>query len=225
MLKLEAQKREISGKDPKDLREGGLIPGEMYGHGFENVHIAVSSKEFKSIFKQAGESTIVTLAVDGKEYPVIIYDVQRDALKDEFSSIDFYRVHMDEKIKTRVPLVFVGEAPAVKEKGGVLIKSVEEVEVEALPGNLPHQLEIDLSSLTEIHQSLHGKDIRVPEGVRLFIEPEMGIATVIEQQKEEVVEAPKEEAAVEGAEIAEGAEGAQAASAEIKPEEIPAKQK
>jgi large subunit ribosomal protein L25 len=200
MLKLEAKKRNEFGKKVKQLKQAGLIPAEIYGHGFENIHIAVSDKEFKTIFRQAGESTIVTLVIDGQEYSVIIYDVQKDILGDNIDHIDFYRVHMDEKIKTHVPLVFIGEAPAVKEKGGVLIKSVEEVEVEALPGDLPHQLEIDLSPLTEIHQSLHGRDIKVPKGVKIFIEPEMGIVTVIEQQKEEVVEAPKEEVVAEGAE-------------------------
>ena len=200
MLKLEAKKREIFGKKVRSLVKEGLIPAEIYGHGFENIHIAVADKEFKTVFEQAGESTMVTLIVGGQEYLVIIYDVQKDTLGDNINHIDFYRVHMDEKIKTHVPLVFVGEAAAVKEKGGVLIKSVEEVEVEALPGDLPHQLEIDLSPLAEIHQSLHGKDIKVPKGVKIFIELEMGIVTVIEQQKEEVVEAPKEEAVVEGAE-------------------------
>ncbi len=202
MLKLEVKKREIFGSKNKSLFEEGLIPAEIYGHGFENVHASVVLKDFKNVLKEAGESSLITVSVGKDSFPAIIYDVQKDVLGDKIIHIDFYRVRMDEKIKATVPLIFIGEAPAVKEKGGVLVKSVEEVEIESLPGDLPHQLEADLSVLAELHQSLHIKDIKVPKGVKILVEPEMGIATVTEQQKEEVVEAPTTEAA-EGAVTAE----------------------
>lgn len=224
MLQLEVKKRGIFGGKVKNLLKEGLIPAEIYGHGFENIHITVPSKDFKKILKEAGESSLISVSIDGKLFPAIIYGVQKDVLGDNIVHVDFYRVHMDEKIQATVPLVFVGEAPAVKEKGGVLVKSVEEVEVEALPGDLPHQLEIDLSSLIELHQSLHGRDIKAPKGVKVLIEPEMGIATVTEQQKEEVVETPP---AVEGGAVA-GAEGQAEGASETaggQPQENAQKQK
>ncbi len=215
MLTLEAKKREIFGKKASDLLEQGLIPAEIYGHGFENIHISLPVKEFGKVFKEAGESSLVSVTVDGKMFPVLIHEVKKDVLGDYVVHVDLYRVRMDEKIKTQVPLNFIGESSAIKEHGGVLVKSVEEVEVEALPTDLPHSLDVDISKLTELHQSLHGSDIIVPKGVKVFIEPEMGIVTVMEPQKEEVVEAPAAEVPVEGA---EGAATAPAAEGETKAE-------
>ena len=200
MLKLEVKKRETFGKKVRALFGQGYIPAEIYGHGFENIHVSLPVKEFGKVFKEAGESSLITITIDGKMFPVLVHEVKKDVLGDKIIHVDLYRVRMDEKIKTQVPLHFVGESQAVKEKGGVLVKSVEEVEVEALPADLPHELEVDLSKIVELHQSLHGSDIVVPKGVKIFIEPEMGIATVIEPQKEEVVEAPVAEVPAEGAE-------------------------
>lgn len=215
MLKLEAKKREVFGKKVCSLLEQGLVPAEIYGHGFENIHISLPVKEFGKVFKEAGESSLVSVMIDGKMFPVLIHEVKRDVLGDDIVHVDLYRVRMDEKIKTQVPLNFIGESSAIKERGGVLIRTVEEVEVEALPADLPHSLDVDISKLTELHQSLHGSDIIVPKGVKIFIEPEMGIVTVMEPQKEEVVEAPAVEAPVEGA---EGAAPGPAAEGEANPE-------
>lgn len=203
MLKLEVKKRDAFGEKTKSLLTQGLIPAEIYGHGFENIHASVPAKEFNKIFKEAGESTLVTLSVEGKMFPVLIHEVAKDTLGDAVVHVDFYRVQMDKKIRTQVSVHFVGEAPAVKEKGGVFIKSIDELEVEALPSDLPHVLDIDLSGLTEIHQGLHVKDIKVPQGVKILADPEMGVASVGEKQKEEVIEetpTPQEEAAAPAAE-------------------------
>ncbi len=215
MLKLEVKKREVFGDKNSGLFEEGLIPAEIYGHGFENIHASVALKDFKNILKEAGESSLITVSVGKDSFPAIVYDVQKDVLGDNIIHIDFYRVRMDEKIKATVPLIFVGEAPAVKEKGGVLVKSVEEVEIESLPGDLPHQLEADLSVLSELHQSLHIRDIKVPKGVKILVEPEMGIATVTEQQKEEVVETPVE--TTEGVSAEAGAQPVAEAGKESSP--------
>lgn len=190
MLTLDVKKREIFGKKVDSLLKEGFIPVEIYGNGFENIHATVLAKEFKNVFKEAGESSLVTLKIDRDSFPVLIYDIQKDVLGDVVTHIDLYRVRMDQKITTEVPLHFIGEAPAVKERGGVLIKSVESVEIEALPGDLPHSLEISLESLMELHQSIHIKNIALPKGVKILMDPEMTIATVAEPQKEEVVETP-----------------------------------
>jgi large subunit ribosomal protein L25 len=212
-MELTVQKREILGKKVKSLREQDLIPAELYGHGRANIHLSVPAKEFSQLFKEAGESTIIKLKVKSQkskvndseaenEVNVLIHDVQKNHLTDKISHVDFYAVKMDEKITVSVPLEFIGEAPAVKEKGGVLIKSIQEVEVEALPADLPHRLEINLDKLSDIGMSLCVKDIKVPQGVNILFDPETVVATISEPTKEEVEEKPitVEEVKVEGEE-------------------------
>jgi len=206
MLELQAQKRIKLGKQAERLFSEGFIPAEIYGRGFENVHIKVPTKEFMGVFKDAGESSIIQVKLDDQTYPALIYGVQWDQLGDKIIHIDLYKVNMDEKITTMVPLVFVGEAPAIKAKGGVLIKALEEIEIEALPKDLPHQIEVQLGSLIDIHQSIHIKDLPIPTGVEVLLEDEMVVATISEQQKEEEQPQPTEVVEAEEAKEKEGEE-------------------
>jgi len=207
-MELTVQKREILGKKVESLRQGGVIPAELYGHGSENIHLSVSAKEFSKLYKEAGESTIVKLKVEsekgkvGDEISVLIHDLQKNPLNDEISHIDFYQVRMDEKITASVPLEFIGEAAAVKEKGGVLIKAVHELEIEALPADLPHKIEVDLSQLSDIGMSIHVKNLKIDKKVKALADLETVVVTVTEPTKEEVVEKPiaVEEVKVEGEE-------------------------
>ena len=205
-MELIVQKREILGKQVESLREQGLIPAELYGHGLENIHLSVPAREFLKVFKEAGESTIIKLKVSaqggsaaggeseklkvGDEINVLIYDIQKNSLTDEISHIDFYAVRMDEKITTSIPLEFIGESPAVKEKEGTLVKAMQALEIRALPADLPRNFEVKLSSLSEIGMSIHVKDLTVPNGVEVLVEPETVIAIVVEKAKEEVEEKP-----------------------------------
>jgi len=189
IMDLLVQTREILGKKIKSLRKQGFIPAELYGHGLKNQHLSVPMKEFGKIFKQTGESTLIKLKIEsGKEFNVLIHDIVKNALTDEISHIDFYSVKMDEKIKARVPLEFIGEPPAVKEKGGVLIKSMHEIEIESLPADLPHHLTVDVSRLMEIGDSLSVINLEVPAKVKILVNPETVIASIIEPVKEEEVE-------------------------------------
>lgn len=204
-MELTVQKREILGNKVEALRQNGLIPAELYGHGIENIHLSVPAKEFSKLFKEAGESTIINLVLsdtEGKKLPVLIHEVSFDHLTDQIIHIDFYQVKMDEKITTSVPLEFIGEAPAVKEKIGILIKAVQEVEIEALPADLPHSIPVDLSSLSAIGMGIHVKDLKISDKVKILIDPETVVVTVTEPAKEEVVEKPitVEEVKVEGEE-------------------------
>lgn len=201
-MELIVQKREILGKKVESLRQEGLIPAELYGHGSENLHLSVPAKEFSKLFKEAGESTIINLNLENKKLPVLIHDLQKNPLNDEISHIDFYQVRMDEKITASVPLEFVGEAAAVKEKGGVLIKAVHEIEIEALPADLPHKIEVDLSQLSDIGMNIHVKDLKIDRKARILVDPETVIAIVAEPAKEEIEEKPitVEEVKVEGEE-------------------------
>jgi len=136
---------------------------------------------------------VVELVVEGKKHPAMVHKISRDYLTNEVSHIDFYQVRMDEKIKAKIPLEFIGIAPGVRDKGGILNKTLSEIEVEALPGDLPHRLTVDISSLDDVNKSLRVKDIAVPKGVRVLVDGEMAVATVTPPMKEEV----KEEAPVD----------------------------
>ncbi|MBI4993688.1 50S ribosomal protein L25 [Candidatus Wolfebacteria bacterium] len=194
-MELTAQKREIFGKKVKDLKNQGFIPAEFYGHGIENLHLNVPVKDFAKIFKQAGESAIIKLGVDGKKFNVLIHDVAKNPFTDEISHIDFYNVKMDEKIKIKIPVSFVGEALAVKEKLGVLVKSMHELEVEALPADLPHHIEVDLSALSGIGSNILVKDLNIDKKVKISVNDHTVVASITELAKEE--EAPVAEMKVE----------------------------
>jgi len=198
-MNLEVQIRNEKGKRVKDLRRQSLIPAELYGKGIENMHLAVKSKDFKNVFKEAGESSIINIVVFDKnkkeEIPVLIHDIQKDYLTDDIIHIDFYRVRMDEKIRTHIPLEFIGESPAVKNYGGILNKSMFEIEIEALPKDLPHNISVDISQIKELNQSIYVKDLSVPKNVKILVDPETVIATV-SLPKEEAPSEPIDVSAV-----------------------------
>lgn len=198
-MDLSVKERDKFGKEVKALRREGFIPAELYGHGFANAHLSVNKKDFEKVFGQAGESTVINLLLgDGADKkPALVHDVQRDFLTDEIVHVDFYQVRMDEKIKADVPLEFAGEAPAVKEFGGVLNKTISEVEVEALPADLPRHFVVDVSGLKELNQSFYVSDLKVPAGVEILVGPTTVIATVTPPAEEEKVEeAPADVTAV-----------------------------
>lgn len=202
-MELAVQKREKLGRGVKALRGKGFIPAELYGKRLGNLHLSVSKKDFKKVFKEAGENTVVNLIFEGEKRPVLIHDVSYDILSDDFQSIDFYQVRMDEKLKVGVPVEFIGVAPAVKEKNGLLVKSLQEVEVESLPADLPHKLSADISKLVEIGQSLYVKDLFVPSGVKVLVSPDTVVATVTAKVTEEEELAMRQAAAagVEGVKV------------------------
>jgi large subunit ribosomal protein L25 len=195
-MDLAAQDRATFGKSLKTLRQEGLIPAEFYGHGLKNAHLAVRREEFKKAFKVAGENTVIQLLIDSKKQPALIYDVQEDRLSGEVVHVDFYGVRMDEKIKAHIPVEFTGESPAVKEQGGVVNKALVEIEVEALPGDLPHDFTVDISSLKNIDDSIYVKDLAVSKGVKVLIGPDSVIVSIAAPRKEEEIVAPPAEAAV-----------------------------
>lgn len=187
-MDLAVKTREKFGKSTKALRKEGFIPAELYGRGFENAHLAISKKDFQKAFEEAGESTIINLLIGSEKRPALVHDIQKDFLTDEIIHIDFHQVRMDEKITAHIPLEFTGESPAVKEFAGILNKTISEIEVEALPGDLPRHFEVDISILKELNQSFYVSDLKVPKGVEILIEPKTVIATITPQAEEEKVE-------------------------------------
>ncbi len=203
MITLQAIQRDIFGKKVKKLRESELVPVELYGRGKENLHLAVPRKDFTKVFKEAGESTIVVLKTEGgSARNVLIHDTQEDPLTNEITHIDFYEVRMDEKLTATVPLRFVGDAPGVKEKEGVLVRAVQELEVEALPADLPPGIDVDLTTLLDIGSSIHVKDLKISEKVRILVEPETVVATIVPPVVEEEPAGPADvsEVKIEGEE-------------------------
>ena len=202
-MELIAQKREKFGTDAaRNMRRVGTIPAELYGHGTANLHLQVSAKEFNKVLKEAGESTVVTILIDGDKRPVLIYDVRTDPIKDEVIHADFYQVRMDEKLKARIPVVLEGIAPGVKEKGGVLTHAMREIEVEALPADLVHDIKVDISGLDDIGKSIHVSDFPVLHGILYLAEPETVVASISARVEEVVEVAPPsiEDVKVEGEE-------------------------
>lgn len=184
-MELQVQKREKFGKALKAARGEGFIPAEVYGHGFKNEHVQVGTREFGKVFAEAGENTIVNLKLGNETWPVLIYEIDKNYLSGEVTHVDFYRVTMTEKIKAHVPLEFVGEAPAVKEKLGVLNKAMSEIEIEALPANLPHNIPVDLNALVDLESNIYVKDLKVSADVKILVDPETVVANVVEVKEEE----------------------------------------
>jgi len=184
-ITLKASVRE-AGVALQTLRNGGFIPASLYGHGVEPKNISMNALEFTRAFREAGENTIIALTVDGgKTVNVLVKDAQMHPLTNRYTHADLFQVRMDEKISAAVPLSFVGEAPAIRELGGVLVKAVDEVEVTALPADLPHMLEADLSVLATFDDVIRIGDLPVSAGVSI----EGDVETVVA-----LVEAPRTEA-------------------------------
>lgn len=191
-MELAVKSRDVLGKKVKALRKEGLIPAELYGHGFKNVHLALPAKEFNKVLKEAGATSVVTLVIGKETKPAMIHEVARDAVTSEIIHVDLHQVRMDELVKAHVPIEFVGEAPAIKAFAAVINKAMSEIEVEAFPQDLPHSIKVDLSVLDEMDKTIYVKDLAIPKGVTVLVDGDMAIATATPPAPEEVT-APVEE--------------------------------
>jgi large subunit ribosomal protein L25 len=212
-LKLEAQKRDEA-ENVKTMIKNGFIPAVVYGpHLKVNKLVKASANALKKIVSAAGESTLIDLVVDGKtEGKVLIKEEQRDPVKDTLIHVDFYEVDMSKEIHAEIPLRFVGESKAVKELAGVLIRSINEIEVKCLPADLVSHIDVDISLLNTFDDVIKIHDLKLPKGIKLVHETDDVVATVAEPKAEEIFEtAPAEGAVAEAAVV--GEEGAEAAAA------------
>lgn len=204
-LVLDAQERAFEHK-ARDLRQESKLPAVVYGHGFEPINLVLDYQAVRKAYLQAGETSLVDIKVGGKKVPVLFKELQFHPVTGKIQHVDFYKVNLKEEVTAMTPVVLQGVAPAVKELAGVLTQSVQEVEVKALPQNIPHELVLDISSLVDFSHALHVSDLVVPEGVEVMTEPEITIVTVSAPREEE----PE----VVAAEAAEGAESEDAADEE-----------
>lgn len=195
MISLSAKIRKTQGKKVKNLRQKGILPAVLYGPKIKNENLEVSLKEFEKVFQEAGESTLISLETDSKkEYSVLIHDVKYDPLTDKPIHIDFYQPSLTEEIEVKVPIVIEGEAPAVKTLGGTLVKSIAEIEVKALPQNLPKEIRVNVAGLETFEDNITIKDLKLTQGVKIARDPEEIVVYVAPPEKvEEELEKPIEE--------------------------------
>ncbi|MDP2651929.1 MAG: 50S ribosomal protein L25 [bacterium] len=215
MLTLAVEKRTEGGASTAALRRAGSIPGVVYGAHHTATPIAIPANTFEKIFHEAGEATIVSLTGIGAALPTLIHEVDLDPLTNHPRHVDFYAVTKGEKVEVAIPIVFIGISPAV-EAGANLVKVLHEIEVEADPMSLPHNIEIDISILAVINDQIRAKDIKLPTGVALVTEPEEVIALVqevVEEKEEEVAPADIASIEVEKKGKPEDAEGAETSEA------------
>lgn len=158
-MELTAQKRTELGKKSKRLRKTGKIPAVIFGKGSASTPITLDYAQFVKTFKEAGESTLVDVNVDGSVTKVLIAEVERHPVTGKTTHANLHKVNLKEKIRAEVPLKFVGESPLVKAKEAILLTLLDEVEVEALPTDLPHEIVVDTSNLMEIDQGVEIKDL------------------------------------------------------------------
>jgi len=191
---LKANIRKELGKKVKRLRKKNLIPAILYGHEIKSLPLTIDYLDFQRSYEKAGESTILELSIEGKEKRnVLIKDIQFDSLTDRICHVDLYQIKMSEKITAAVSLDFVGESKAVKEGGGVLVKNIDEVEVECLPANLPTEIKVDIGVLKTFDDVIKIKDIKFPKDVQVLLDGEEVVATVTPPRSEEELEELKEE--------------------------------
>ena len=193
------------------IRRDNMIPAVVYGHDFKNLHLKVHYQTFRRIFEKATYSTIITLAVEGGgEIPVLVHDVQYDPVTDHIVHIDFYAVRMDEKVTTHIALRFVGVSEAVK-LGAILSVNKHELEVSCLPGDLVHNIDVDISVLAKEGDTIRVGDIKAPRGIEILAGADEPVVSAIEPK--EIIEEAPVAAVAEGAVPVEG-EAAAEGSAE-----------
>jgi len=209
--------RTVTGKKTRFLRREGVTPCHVFGHNLASETLQASTAELEKVVALAGNTRLVAIQSEGqkKQRMAFIREVQRTPVGGNLFHVDFYQVNMHELITAEIPLRLVGEAPALKTKGRILVHPFAHVEVESLPGNLPASIPVDISVLTELHNAIHVRDLKLDPEVTVLSDPDQLIAKVSEitVKAEEVVAAPVAAAAAPGAEAAAPAEGAAPAAA------------
>ena len=195
MLTLSAQIRKELGKKTKTLRKQGVLPAVLYGPEIKSaLPLELDYKSFEKVYNTAGESSLISLEVNGKKFLVLIHDLKRDPLEEKIIHIDFYQPRLEEEVEVTIPIVFEGEPIAIKDLGGTLVKNISELEVRALPQKLPHEIRTDIGNLRTFEDHVLIKDLKLPEGVKILKDPEEIVAFVSPPEKiEEELAKPAEE--------------------------------
>lgn len=220
--KLTAEKRKIEGRRVKQLRKAGILPANVYGKDFKSLSVQLPVKDFLTVYKEAKETGVIELSVGDESHPVLIHNVQLHPVTGLPLHVDFHRISLTEKVKATVPVVMIGEAPAVTSKLGLLLTPVSELEVEALPADLPEKIEVEVTSLATVGQEIKLVDLKLSEKISLTVDPEMVLAKIGELVTEEAKKEMAEEKAAAEAAAAAAAPAGEATPAEGEvPKETP----
>lgn len=221
--KLKAEERKVTGRKVKMLRAKSILPANIYGKKVKSEAIEIPMADFEKIFKEAGETTLIDLTVGKKVHPVLISNIQVHPVTGELLHVDFREVDLKEKVHATIPVELTGESPADKQGVGVLVQLVDEVEVDALPTDLPEKFEINIDGLAEVDNAVTVKDIKVDKSkVEILNDKDQIIAKVEALQKEEEIApapATEGEAGAEGGETTEGEVSSEAPAGGEAPEE------
>lgn len=206
-LILKAIKRTDDNGKAAAIRAGAEVPAVLYGGKGENEHLKLSANDISQTYQQAGESSLIDLSVDKADtIKVIIKNVQYNPINDKIIHVDFYRVDMKKPIDVEIPLEFIGDPKAVKDLGGTLIKSLESISANCLPGDLLENIEVDVSSLDTFNDSVKVRDLKIDEKIKVMNNPDDAVASVLAPRLIDEEE-EKEEAAAEGEEEAKEGDG------------------
>ena len=213
-LELTLDAREAQGRANKRLRRSGIVPGVVYGKGEGSTNVQVEAKTFETLYRAAGRTSVVKFRLPGanRASSGFIKSVQRHPLSGQAIHVDYYLVNLKVEMEVDVPLVFTGDAPAVEATGGTLLHNLSSIHVKALPNDIPHEIEVDVSTLKSLDVAIHVRDLNLNRDlVQVMTEGDTLVATVVpprvEEEPETVAAAEGEELEDEGADGAEGAEG------------------
>lgn len=189
---IQATRRTVTGKKVGALRRAGKLPGVLYGHQTESTPILMELRDASRVLAHASSSQLITVNLDGKEFATLVREKQRDFIKGTLLHVDFQVVSLTEKIRTTVGIELAGSSPAVKDYNGVVVQELDEVEVEALPQDLPEKFVVDISGLTKIGDAVYVRDLSIPSGIEILNEPDEVVVIITgaapEISEEEVAE-------------------------------------
>jgi large subunit ribosomal protein L25 len=188
-VELTAHKRTVQGKQVKQLRREGWIPGVMYGHDFDAVPLQFEARSLQHLLSRVGGSQLINIKIEGQKKPeaALVREVQRDPIRHSLLHVDFYHVKMTERLTAEIPLEMVGESPVIEQKEGILLQDLSSIEVECLPGDLVDAIEVDLSDLVELDQALFVRDLAIPAGIDVLTDPDEMIVHLVRLVEEEIV--------------------------------------
>ncbi len=192
---LNAEKRDVVGKQVKAMRREGKLPAVIYGRHTEPINLVLDAHTASLVLGKLTSSSLVTIALDGKEYPALVREKQRDYIKNRLLHVDFLAVSLTESLRATVSLNFVGVSTAVKDFNAVLVHNLEALQVECLPTDLPERIDVDITPLEHPGDGVRVKDIVVSDKIRLLDDPDtMVVVATFAKVEEEVAPAGVEEA-------------------------------
>ena len=210
---LTVEPRQVTGKKVAQLRRSGVLPGNIYGRGLESVSVQISMEELEHTLRHATANEVIDLKVEGEKSvrPVVVHKIQRHPITSGALHADFYQVSLREKMRAAVPIVVIGESEAVDTYNGVLVTGIETLQIEALPLDIPTHFEVDISTIKELEEAIHVRDLVVPANVTVFNEPDVVVVKVerprVMEEEEPTAEGEAPIAEEEGEEPTAEAEG------------------